>query len=202
MRGHLFEQPRPGAARPDAPGRLWHPFSPGGRHASCDNSQVSSADQHGDADTRPSGSVPPTSQPAPDQAHADASAAPTAPAGSPVPIEPTETVVAEETLVVRRSPRYVSFMIVGAVLGALLALILTVAFPPNSQFDPGQVFGFLLLGGITVGVAVSCLVAIVLDRFVGRSATTVVVDRLDANSTRAFENPDPGSDPQHSNENS
>ena len=119
-----------------------------------------------------------------------------------MPAEPTETVVSEETLVVRRSPRYISFMIVGAVAGAVLALLLTVLFPQNAEFDPAQVFGFLLLGGVTVGVALSCLIAIVLDRFVGRSATTVVADRLDANITRAFEAPDPGSDPQPSNENS
>ena len=103
---------------------------------------------------------------------------------------------------VRRSPRYTNFMIVGAVAGAILALLLTVLFPQNAEFDPAQVFGFLLLGGVTVGVALSCVVAIVLDRIVGRSATSVVVDRLDANITRAFEAPDPGSDPQPSNENS
>jgi uncharacterized membrane protein len=119
-----------------------------------------------------------------------------------VPVEPTETVVAEETLVVRRSPKYLSFMIVGAVAGALLALLLTLIFPQNAEFDPAQVFGFLLLGGVATGIALSCLVAIVLDRIVGRSATTVVVDRLDANSTSALEAPDPGSDPQPSNENS
>jgi formate/nitrite transporter FocA (FNT family) len=119
-----------------------------------------------------------------------------------VPLEPAETVVAEETLEVRRSPKYVNFMIVGAVAGAVLALLLTVLFPQNAEFDPAQVFGFLLLGGVTVGVALSSVVAIVLDRIVGRSATAVVVDRLDANIPRAFENTDPGSDPQPSNENS
>ncbi|WP_174777049.1 hypothetical protein [Cryobacterium lactosi] len=154
---------------------------------------MSSADQHGDAETRASGNA----SPAEARPGADV-----APAATPIPVEPTETVVAEQTLVVRRSPRYMSFMIVGAVIGALLALVLTVSYPQNPEFDPAQVFGFLLLGGVAIGVAVSCLVAIVLDRIVGRSATTVVVDRLDANITRAFEAPDPGSDPQPSNENS
>ncbi|WP_104162551.1 hypothetical protein [Cryobacterium sp. N22] len=153
---------------------------------------MSSADQHGDAETRASGRVPPAAT-RPD---------PVVVAGIPVPVEPTETVVSEETLVVRRSPRYTSFMIVGAVVGALLALLLTVIFPRNADFDPAQVFGFLLLGGVAIGVAVSCLIAMVLDRIVGRSSTTVLVDRLDANSTSAFEAPDPGSDPQPSNENS
>ncbi|WEO76983.1 hypothetical protein BJQ94_16755 [Cryobacterium sp. SO2] len=154
---------------------------------------MSSAEQHGDAETRASGSVPPAADPAGQVGVA---------AGTPVPVEPTETVVSEETLVVRRSPKYINFMIVGGVVGAILALLLTVLFPRNAEFDPAQVFGFLLLGGVTVGIALSCLVAIVLDRFVGRSVSTVVVDRLDANITRAFEAPDPGSDPQPSNENS
>ena len=149
---------------------------------------MSSADQNGDAETRPSGSVP---------ASADAAGA-----LAPIPLEPTETVVSEDTVVVRRSPKYVNFMIVGAVVGAVLALLLTVIFPQNAEFDLAQVFGFLLLGGVTIGVAVSCVIAIVLDRVVGRSATTVVVDRLDANFTRAYEKADPGSDPQPSNENS
>ncbi|MET0955185.1 MAG: hypothetical protein ABWY68_04490 [Cryobacterium sp.] len=149
---------------------------------------MSSADQHGDAETRPSGSVGPFAASANEPA--------------PVPVEPTEVVVAETTLVVRRSPKYVNFMIVGAVAGALLAIVLTLVFPANPEFSQAQVLGFLLLGGVTVGVAVSCLVAIILDRFVGRSVSTVVADRLDTNSTRAFEAPDPGSDPQPSNLNS
>ena len=86
--------------------------------------------------------------------------------------------------------------------GAVLALLLTLIFPPNDKFGPAQVFGFLLLGGVAVGIALSCLVAIILDRFVGRGATTVVVDRLGTSSTSALEAPDPGSDPQPSNENS
>jgi hypothetical protein len=163
------------------------PRAGGIRPAPCDNGNVSSADQNGDAETRPSGGLP-------------ASAERTG-AVAPIPQEPTETVVSEDTLVVRRSPKYFNFMIVGAVIGAVLALLLTVIFPQNTEFDPAQVFGFLLLGGVTIGVAVSCVVALVLDRIVGRSATTVVVDRLDANITRAFEAPDPGSDPQPSNEN-
>ena len=118
-----------------------------------------------------------------------------------VPVPPSETVVAEETVTVRRSPRYLNFIILGAVVGAVLALLLTLVYPPNDKFGPAQVFGFLLLGGVTVGIALSCLVAIILDRFVGRGVTTVVVDRLGTSSTSALEAPDPGSNPQPSNEN-
>ncbi|MDY7558013.1 hypothetical protein [Cryobacterium sp. 10C3] len=58
--------------------------------------------------------------------------APVQPApGTAVP----EILVGQAAATVRRSPRYLNFMIVGAVLGAVTALILTVGFPrrPNSD---------------------------------------------------------------------
>lgn len=94
------------------------------------------------------------------------------------PVEPAETVLDETTVTVRRSPRYFNFMIVGAVAGAVAALILTFAFPANAEFDRGQVFGFLLLAGVAFGVAIGCLVALALDRSSRRRAPTVVADRL------------------------
>ena len=84
----------------------------------------------------------------------------------------------ETTVTVHRSPRYFSFMIVGAVLGAILALVLTVMFPENNKFEQSQVFGFLLLGGVVVGVALGSIVALILDRVIGRTTATAVADRL------------------------
>ncbi len=106
-----------------------------------------------------------------------------APAGAETAVptetaEPTETVLDETTVTVRRSPRYFHFMIVGAVAGAIAALILTFAFPTNAEFDRGQVFGFLLLAGVAFGVAIGCLLALALDRASRRTASTVVADRL------------------------
>jgi uncharacterized protein YcfJ len=98
------------------------------------------------------------------------------------PAASDETLLTEATVTVRRSPRYFNFMIVGAVLGAVLALILTYAFPANPVFGRAQVFGFLLLAGIAVGVAVGSLVALALGRLASRAATTVVADRLGGHS--------------------
>lgn len=105
---------------------------------------------------------------------------------------------AESTVVVHRSPRYFNFMILGAIIGAVLALVLTVAFPDNPDFGKTQVFGFLLLAGVAVGVAVGSLIALLLDRL-GRSRT-VVVDRLTANATPADPAPDASSGSRSSNE--
>jgi len=84
---------------------------------------------------------------------------------------------------VRRSPRYGVFLVLGAALGVLVAMILTFAFDSTGKvagngavYSQGQVFGFLALVGIAVGLAVGGLVALVLDRIVGRRARTARVD--------------------------
>ncbi|WP_105036348.1 hypothetical protein [Cryobacterium aureum] len=95
-----------------------------------------------------------------------------------------ETVLSEATVTVHRAPRYRNFMLLGAVVGVLLALILTVSFPENKDYDRLQIFGFLLLGGLAVGTTLGAAVALVIDRIVGRSRMTVVADRLGANELR------------------
>jgi hypothetical protein len=100
-----------------------------------------------------------------------------APAGAGNPVDGAKTPEAVQTqVVVRRSPRYSHFMILGAILGAVAALILTFAFPANPTYDRGQVFGYLLLVGIAVGVGLGALVALILDRIVGRKGTSVIAD--------------------------
>jgi hypothetical protein len=92
----------------------------------------------------------------------------------------SESVLAEATVTVHRAPRYRNFMLLGAVVGVLLALILTVAFPENDEYDRVQIFGFLLLGGLAIGTTLGAVVALVIDRIIGRSRMTVVADRLGA----------------------
>ncbi len=89
------------------------------------------------------------------------------------------TTVTEDSVTVRRSPRYFRFMLAGAIVFAVVALILTFAFPANPTYDRAQVFGFLLLAGVAVGVAVGSLVALMLDRATSKRAKTVRADRLD-----------------------
>jgi hypothetical protein len=97
--------------------------------------------------------------------------------------EPVETVIAHETLTVRRSPRYMRFLALGAGVGIVAALVLTLIFPENEDYDRGQVFGFLLLFLGAIGLALGALVALILDRRAARRAVTVVADRIDAHSS-------------------
>lgn len=84
---------------------------------------------------------------------------------------------------VRRSPRYSRFLVVGAVIGVVVAAILAfgverVDMPQVGEavFSDGQVFGFLSLIGIATGLLLGGTVALILDRIVGRTTRTVRVD--------------------------
>ncbi|UOQ87854.1 hypothetical protein MUN74_11135 [Agromyces endophyticus] len=98
-----------------------------------------------------------------------------------------ETAATRDEVVVRRSPRYGIWMIAGAVLGALVAFVLSFAFAPTEAqvaervqndftYDQGQVFGFLLLGGVAFGVALGALVALIVDRAMSRRTTRAVAE--------------------------
>ena len=85
---------------------------------------------------------------------------------------------------VRRVPKYGVFLVLGGVLGALIAAILTFAFDGTVEksaigvtYSSGQVFGFLLLFCVTGGVALGAIVALVLDKTVGRKTREVMVER-------------------------
>lgn len=100
--------------------------------------------------------------------------------------EPVETEVTSDTVMVRRAPRYGRFIILGAILGAIVALILTIAFdgqPPENelvQFDKGQVFGFLLLLCGAVGVGVGAGAALIIDRTLARRAEAGIAEHESA----------------------
>ena len=104
--------------------------------------------------------------------------------------------LAKTTVTVHRAPRYRNFMLLGAILGVLLAFIFTLAFAENADYSRAQIFGFLLLGGIAVGATLGAAVALLIDRLVGRSHTTVVADRLGTNERSANElrTAEPGSE--------
>ena len=83
----------------------------------------------------------------------------------------------------RRAPRYGRFITLGALVGAVVALILTFSFSgqpayPELElgFDKGQVFGFLLLLCATIGAALGAVVALLIDRGSARRAKSVLVE--------------------------
>src|SRR5690606_5593065 len=83
---------------------------------------------------------------------------------------------------VRRVPRFGVFMGAGVVLGIIAAGILTLigSGEPSEAtgvaYPAGQVFGFLLLWTVPIGLALGGVVALILERVVRRGQRTVHVE--------------------------
>lgn len=109
---------------------------------------------------------------------------------------------------IRRAPKFSVFIVLGAVVGALVTLILTSLFPVDPSVGFGALFGYFAFYGVTAGVLVGAITALVFDRVLARRATTVVAaiesvddattttataeptaDERPASPTRAGENP-------------
>jgi hypothetical protein len=78
-------------------------------------------------------------------------------------------------VVVRRSPRYVRFIVVGAVVAILATLVLTFVFPEQPNYSRAQVFGFVGIILVTVFVGLAAAIAVVVDRVSSRRARTIVM---------------------------
>ena len=104
---------------------------------------------------------------------------------APPPEEPVARVEDRiESVRVRRAPKISVFLVLGAGLGILVALILTFAFDGSGDKSPntgliysqGQVFGFLALICVAAGVVLGAVVALILDRRSSRRAREVQAD--------------------------
>ena len=83
----------------------------------------------------------------------------------------------------RRAPKYGIFAALGAMAGIIAALILSTVFNGSDEasrytqieYSTTQVFGFVLLWCVPAGIAVAMLIALLLDRTVGRKTREVRV---------------------------
>lgn len=82
----------------------------------------------------------------------------------------------EQEVVIRRSPRFLRFFVVGIILGIIIAMILTFAFPPSGEFTQLQVFGFLALICGIVGGTLGLVFALMLDRLWSQRTITTLAE--------------------------
>ena len=65
---------------------------------------------------------------------------------------------------VRRAPKYVPFLILGALVGIVAAAVVAYGLPGNASFDAGSVFGFFLVMFAGFGAILGAALALILDR--------------------------------------
>lgn len=83
--------------------------------------------------------------------------------------------MSESEVSIRRAPKIGVFLIVGAMLGALVTLVLTSLFEPDPNVGFAASYAYFCLYGIPAGVALGALVALLLDWRSRRRARTVTV---------------------------
>lgn len=100
--------------------------------------------------------------------HSDATDPKNFPSESPEHLEEPEMSATSETtqVQIRRAPKFANFIVVGASLGLIIALILSIIFddPNVDETTWQQAFGYLFLPSVAIGGAVFGIVALILDR--------------------------------------
>ncbi len=81
-----------------------------------------------------------------------------------------------DEVTVRRAPKFPAFMIVGGALGVIITLVLTSLYPADPSVGFAALFGYFALYGVTGGVVLGAVLAIILDRVSTRRAKTVTVE--------------------------
>ena len=87
--------------------------------------------------------------------------------------------VRTEQVTVRRSPKFLAFMIAGIIVGIVAALILTFTLPNDSEFTLTQIFGFMLLITGTLGGTLGLIFALIVDRYFSRHVTAATAEHIE-----------------------
>ena len=77
---------------------------------------------------------------------------------------PEELRAVAEPAVVRRAPRYRSFVLAGALVGMLLAVVLVLVVPGDQALGRGPVLVFVALTAVAVTALLGAVVAVLVDR--------------------------------------
>jgi hypothetical protein len=89
-----------------------------------------------------------------------------------------DTPAERREITVRRAPKYVPFLILGGLVGIIVAAVIAYALPGDASYDPNSVFGFFMVLFGAGGVILGAIVALLLDRLSVRRAEHAVVEAV------------------------
>lgn len=89
-----------------------------------------------------------------------------------------ETPAERREVTVRRAPKYVPFLIAGAVAGAVVAAAVAYGLPGDESFERGSVFGFFLVMFGAGGSVLGAVAALILDRRSVRRRERAIVEAV------------------------
>lgn len=94
---------------------------------------------------------------------------------------------AERQVRIRRGPKVIRFVAVGAGLGAIAAFIDVQVTPEDANYSTAQALGFIALVLVPIGAALGAALAVLLDRSSIRRSRIVTAERIRARTTRQGE---------------
>jgi len=97
---------------------------------------------------------------------------------------------------IRRAPKLGVFLRLGALLGALVTLVLTSLFPADEQVGFAATYAYFCLYGVPAGVVLGAVVGLGLDRRSRRRMRTVTVEREAGRDAQDPDVSDPGAGSQ------
>lgn len=77
---------------------------------------------------------------------------------------------------IRRAPKFGAFMVVGGVLGFIATLIATSLFPTDPSVGLAASVAYFSLYGVSAGVVIGAVVALILDRRSSKRAISVAAE--------------------------
>ncbi|MDQ4502454.1 hypothetical protein [Sinomonas sp. ASV322] len=84
----------------------------------------------------------------------------------------------QRRITVRRAPKYVPFLVAGALLGAIVAAIIGYTGPVPDGYTRGSIFGYFLVIFVAAGLLVGGVVVLILDRVSIARARKAIVEEL------------------------
>lgn len=82
-------------------------------------------------------------------------------------------------ITIRRAPRFVPFMVLGAVAAFVVAVVMAYTGPENPQYTRESVLGFFFVILALPGVGLGSIAALILDRISVRRAKHAIVEAAD-----------------------
>ncbi|WP_430592003.1 hypothetical protein [Humidisolicoccus flavus] len=98
--------------------------------------------------------------------------------------------VEQVDVVYRRSPKFGRFITLFGGIGAVIGFSLAMWRPAPPELGLGPLIGYMLLVGVTAGITVGALIAVILDRTVGRRKRVLHAEHIEM---RAEESGQPAS---------
>lgn len=87
--------------------------------------------------------------------------------------------MSESEVTIRRAPKIGVFLVLGALLGAIVTLILTSLFPADKNVGFVASYAYFCLYGIPAGLLLGALIALVFEAASRRRMRTVTVERTE-----------------------